>query len=1154
MTARGGAGPFPERAALEAVLGRADSPQAAVRELLGERRLWWRCCAEAVRSDPGWFAGDRAGELAAWLDATAPGRADAPVPAARQVHLLGRALSAPGGRAAAHDEDLIRLRDGWRLSGLLSADVLPRPGQPSGGRSAGLPPEVNARLDAVRERIALLGPGTGPAGPELTGAGNVLVIAALLMAGAQERERPVVRVPVVFGQSADGGAAAATAGVSGILELVEFPAGPTGLYPDPRATGGTHSTNGQFAAAVGRAWQAAGPGREGRCVLWRIVLSDDPLPPARIEGPSLGAAFAIGLRELLRPLGARRPRLDRLRSVFYGLRPRTAVTGALSDGEGLLKVSGMEAKLLVARRKGLRLVAPEANRPDIAHAPEQGDVRFAETLKQADRYARQFRVGRLLVALLLVLAAGGTGLAVQYRSSEAQSRLEAAHRLAELSQSLVAGDVGLAELFAVRAYQQHADPLTRQALFRAVTASPHLVGGVQASGPVSALAASAAGVAVLAGTQNGVVERWPVDGTTAGRREQVGRIPVPVTAVATDSTGDVVAAIGEDAVGVWRGTAPVAGPVVGPGLQPAAVGVSPSGRFVVVSTTSRSFDVPPTAWVLDRNTGSTDHLDLTDMPGNPDAVAFSDDEHVVLFDGDGYGTWAELTLPGPIRSAGSTLGFGTHDFGSALAPDGSLFTYTNSAPSLPLWPADGTPDIDRPRLTARLPEGRPTALALSRHGIRAAAALGTSLYVARTDTPDQPASDPVELTGAGAVVQHGVAFLDPAGSRLVSAAGDVLTLWDLGRQSRIASETTAAVGSSCNACPEPRLALSPDGRRAAVLSGNGDRLDLRSLDPADPAQPDAQGLSLDSEYGALTWSDDGTRVIVASSDGSALILDPRKGLEPIGSWPPLPDPLQLRDTPVVLRFLPGGREVAQLDSSGTIRIREPATGRVLREVDGPHDMAPTVNGTRPRGQDQAALDRSAGHAAVIEYDVGQQHRTEIRVIDASTGGYRVIDGTEASGVAYAGDQLLVQRKGGDLEVWSTDGAKRSQTLKGTPGTAVGPVVGSGLIAARPADGNVVRLFDRPSGDLLGSLAVPPVDKANSVGLAVSADGSRLVAAVEFRWSKDDTVAGPGRLIGWRLDPSSWIAAACGTAGRELTPALWRQYLGTGVPSDLRCTP
>lgn len=237
------------------------------------------------------------------------------------------------------------------------------------------------------------------------------------------------------------------------------------------------------------------------------------MPPAQIDGPSLGAAFALGLRDLLRHPPSRRPSMAGLRGFFYGLRPRTAVTGALDGGERLLQVSDMNAKLLAARRRRLRLVAPEANRLDVTRAPEPGDVKFAATLRQADRYARRFRTGRLAVALALIATAATTGSVVTQRDQADAQRLATAHRLVQVAQSLLPSDVGLAELFAVQAYRRHADSLTRTALLQAVTAGPYLAGGMQASGPVSALTSSADGHVVLAGTQQGDVEQWTLTGT-----------------------------------------------------------------------------------------------------------------------------------------------------------------------------------------------------------------------------------------------------------------------------------------------------------------------------------------------------------------------------------------------------------------------------------------------------------------------------------------------------------------------------------------------------------------------------------------------------------------------------------------------------------------
>ncbi|MGW2789868.1 hypothetical protein ACWC9H_08095 [Streptomyces sp. NPDC001251] len=89
----------------------------------------------------------------------------------------------------------------------------------------------------------------------------------------------------------------------------------------------------------------------------------------------------------------------------------------------------MEAKLLAARRGGLRLVVPEANRLDVVKAPEPGDVRFARTVRQADRHARRYRTGRLAVALALVaVGSTGTGVAVHEHGNSARQHAEARSR------------------------------------------------------------------------------------------------------------------------------------------------------------------------------------------------------------------------------------------------------------------------------------------------------------------------------------------------------------------------------------------------------------------------------------------------------------------------------------------------------------------------------------------------------------------------------------------------------------------------------------------------------------------------------------------------------------------------------------------------------
>ncbi|MDW6066384.1 hypothetical protein SAZ11_62335 [Streptomyces sp. FXJ1.4098] len=447
-TARGGP---TARTTVENVLERASGPQAAVRELLGESALWWSCCSEAVRDDPAWLAGRGCEELRAWLGATAPDQEHAAVMRAEHPLLLARALVGPKGGAEEHDGALIRLLEAWEGSGLLCSEAAPGPAEPSGKGLAELSPRLAGGIDALLQRSQQLRRAAAPDGPSLAAEGLV-VIAALMMAGIAPRRRPVVRVPVVFGRSPGrSGEAPAAEGATGILELREFTPGPAGLYPDPRTMDGVRSPNAQFASALGTAWRLAGAQAEGRCVVWRIILSDEPSAPERIEGPSLGVAFALGLRALLRS----RPGAGWLRDVFYGLRPRTVVTGALDADGRLIRVAGLDAKLLAARRKGFRLVAPEPNRLEVsATAPRPGDVRFAATLREADRYARQFRTGRIAVTALVLAAVTTGAFALHQRDlAQTQQRTALISQVTARADQLRATDPSLAARVDIEAYR-----------------------------------------------------------------------------------------------------------------------------------------------------------------------------------------------------------------------------------------------------------------------------------------------------------------------------------------------------------------------------------------------------------------------------------------------------------------------------------------------------------------------------------------------------------------------------------------------------------------------------------------------------------------------------------------------------------------------------
>ncbi|WP_406529267.1 hypothetical protein [Streptomyces sp. I8-5] len=147
-------------------------------------------------------------------------------------------------------------------------------------------PRLADEVDTLLQRGQQLRHAAAPRGPSLAAMG-LLVTAALMMAGIAPRRRPFVRVslglrPLTRTERRNPAAEGAT----GILELREFRPGPAGLYPDARTMDGVRSPNAQFSSALGAAWHLVGGAQaEGRCVVWWIILSDEPSAPERIEGP-----------------------------------------------------------------------------------------------------------------------------------------------------------------------------------------------------------------------------------------------------------------------------------------------------------------------------------------------------------------------------------------------------------------------------------------------------------------------------------------------------------------------------------------------------------------------------------------------------------------------------------------------------------------------------------------------------------------------------------------------------------------------------------------------------------------------------------------------------------------------------------------------------
>ena len=307
------------------------------------------------------------------------------------------------------------------------------------------------------------------------------------------------------------------------------------------------------------------------------------------------------------------------------------MTGVIDEDQRLQAVTDMGAKLGVANRKQWRLVAPEANRKDLPQAPDPRQVKFAATIRQADRYARQWRVGRLATAAAIIAAATTTGLdrAARKLPRCTDSRLPRKN-LAGVSGSLLNTNLQVAQLLAVEAYHLNQNSQTLAALFQAVTYSPSLIRYLQAGSVQSAIYGSANGKSIVAGTNHGQVVRWNV---TGGPGVTVATLGGAITAVASNADGSVIAAATASEVVVWtpaQGARQIVLPQAG-GID--AIAVSPTGRYIALAANGVT--------LFDRKTNVARRAGASSPPY---AVAMPSDTRLVL--ANGGGPWQILSLPG----------------------------------------------------------------------------------------------------------------------------------------------------------------------------------------------------------------------------------------------------------------------------------------------------------------------------------------------------------------------------------------------------------------------------------------------------------------------------------------------------------------------------
>ncbi len=782
----------------------------------------------------------------------------------------------------------------------------------------------------------------------------------------------------------------------------------------------------------------------------------------------------------------------------------------------------------------------------IRHVPK--DTLIGEHIQHRRRTVQAaLAVAAALVVLLAFSLTAAFIAKAQRDRADQENTVATAGLLASTAVSLTSSHPELAQLFAVQAYRlDPGNPQARAALFATVQADPQVQRFLQAPGPVSALAVAPNGHIVVAGTRNGWVRGWNL---STFAPVTYGRMAGPVSAVAVSANGNTVAAATGLAARTWVDGRVAASRAAPPGTRFTAAGVSPSGK-VAAFAAFPDLDVlstPGRSWRQALLQGfGTWHRGRPPLVTN---LAVPSDTELIALDGR-YGSWRRLALPGLATAGSARDTFGPSRYPAytyALSPAGTQFTHSYVAAGSSLRVLSTRRSV--PAGHAR-PGGRlALALAISRDGQWIASEDASGIHVSRVARATQAASSPRSYPGAEPLFSTSLAFAGPSDTRLVSASGNLLTLWNLRQYSRIGRAARIPMPWRCGrVCPGPRLAIQPGGREAALTDSNGNLLLRAGLGPSfGKITTLARGGT--GQFGLPLWSQTGNRLYVFGRTLS--VVTP--GGRGVPSWSGR-TPIRLRiwrcprtDAACSRSTRPGRSGSAR---SRPARLASPAglawavgAGQGGAVVQGPPGIRPNAG----LYQRQAAVSLSGTRAAVID-----QSNQEVSVINLRTRRIWRIPGVRAYELAYSGQRLVLQRENGDIDLRGADGTRVIRSVQaGTPwnygNIAVSPgPAGQVLVAGERADGRGI-LTDLGSGHLLGVFPIIKASPYQQTTMAFTPGGRSLVTVTEGNSRSSD-----GVLTQLSLVPAQWIKVACTTSGHSLTPGQWRRYISATPPSELGC--